>query len=268
MFEKYTSVLYLKSCNSGLPWWLGGKESTCQCGRHGFSPWSGTIPLVTEQLGPCTATIEPMFCYKRSHHSEKPEHLHWRAAPTHHNQRKAQAAVKGQHNQKHLKKSIKSYSKKHGVNIWNQELQMQHLATSKGSTRIRDNKRFPFSANGRNVGQKPGKQERLKDRRRKRSQEEVWEGDFPGGPVAKTPHSQCREPRFELWSGTQIPHATTKRFHMLQLRPGAAKYINKLYIQTLIYKRRSQKNEVVSTGHSFKKVRYKKPEGESVIIQL
>ena len=22
----------------GLPWWLGGKESTCQCKRHGFHP--------------------------------------------------------------------------------------------------------------------------------------------------------------------------------------------------------------------------------------
>ena len=26
--------------------------------------------------------------------------------------------------------------------------------------------------------------------------------DFPGGPVAKTPHSQCRGPRFKPWSGS------------------------------------------------------------------
>ena len=26
-------------------------------------------------------------------------------------------------------------------------------------------------------------------------------GDFPGGPVAKTLHSQCRGPRFDPWSG-------------------------------------------------------------------
>ena len=26
-------------------------------------------------------------------------------------------------------------------------------------------------------------------------------GDFPGGPVAKTSCSQCREPRFNPWSG-------------------------------------------------------------------
>ena len=23
---------------SVLPWWLGGKKSTCQCRRHGFDP--------------------------------------------------------------------------------------------------------------------------------------------------------------------------------------------------------------------------------------
>ena len=27
------------------------------------------------------------------------------------------------------------------------------------------------------------------------------ERDFPGGPVAKTPHSQCRGPGFDPWSG-------------------------------------------------------------------
>ena len=27
----------------GLAWWLSGKESTCQCRRHGFSPWVGKI---------------------------------------------------------------------------------------------------------------------------------------------------------------------------------------------------------------------------------
>ena len=28
----------------GLPWWLSGKESACQCSRHGFDPWVGKIP--------------------------------------------------------------------------------------------------------------------------------------------------------------------------------------------------------------------------------
>ena len=28
----------------GPLWWLGGKESTCQCGRFGFDPWVRQIP--------------------------------------------------------------------------------------------------------------------------------------------------------------------------------------------------------------------------------
>ena len=34
--------------------------------------------------------------------------------------------------------------------------------------------------------------------------------DFPGGPVAKTPRSQCRGPRFNPWSGNETYHTTTK----------------------------------------------------------
>ena len=32
-----------------LPWWLGGKEPTCQCRRHKFSPWVGKIPWRRKQ---------------------------------------------------------------------------------------------------------------------------------------------------------------------------------------------------------------------------
>ena len=28
----------------GLPLWLSGKESACQCRRHEFNPWSGKSP--------------------------------------------------------------------------------------------------------------------------------------------------------------------------------------------------------------------------------
>ena len=42
-----------------FPRWLSGKESTCQCRRHGFNPWSGKTPLATEQLSPCAATADP-----------------------------------------------------------------------------------------------------------------------------------------------------------------------------------------------------------------
>ena len=45
----------------GLPWWLSGKESTYQCERHGFCPWSGKIPHPVEQLSPSAATMEPVL---------------------------------------------------------------------------------------------------------------------------------------------------------------------------------------------------------------
>jgi len=32
-------VFHLNNGESGLPWWLGGKESACQCRRCRFSPW-------------------------------------------------------------------------------------------------------------------------------------------------------------------------------------------------------------------------------------
>ena len=35
--------------------------------------------------------------------------------------------------------------------------------------------------------------------------------DFPGGPAAKIPCSQCRGPGFNPWSGSQIPQAATEK---------------------------------------------------------
>ena len=43
-------VKWYKNVHQGLLCWLSGKESTCQCRRHGFNPWSGTIPHAVEQL--------------------------------------------------------------------------------------------------------------------------------------------------------------------------------------------------------------------------
>ena len=40
----------LTATSRGLPWWLSGKEPTCQCTRHGFHCWSGKIPRASEQL--------------------------------------------------------------------------------------------------------------------------------------------------------------------------------------------------------------------------
>ena len=36
----------------GIPWWLSGKESACQCRRHGFHPWSRKMPQNIEACEP------------------------------------------------------------------------------------------------------------------------------------------------------------------------------------------------------------------------
>ena len=44
----------------GLPWWLTGKESTCQSRRHRFETSSGKIPHAKEQLSPSLES--PLDC--------------------------------------------------------------------------------------------------------------------------------------------------------------------------------------------------------------
>ena len=41
MFWSHFGYLYVKC---GLPWWLSGLESACQCRRHRFEPWVTKIP--------------------------------------------------------------------------------------------------------------------------------------------------------------------------------------------------------------------------------
>ena len=47
----WTSIHPVLKNLQGLPWWLSGKESACQCRRHGFTPWSGKIPHDSEPFG-------------------------------------------------------------------------------------------------------------------------------------------------------------------------------------------------------------------------
>ena len=42
--EVFYILKYKVQLLDGLPRWLSGKESTYQCRRHGFDPWSGKIP--------------------------------------------------------------------------------------------------------------------------------------------------------------------------------------------------------------------------------
>ena len=45
----------------GLPCWLSGKESACQCRRHELDLWSGKISHAVEQLSQCASTIESVL---------------------------------------------------------------------------------------------------------------------------------------------------------------------------------------------------------------
>ena len=37
-FSPLALVVFKRTYNHGLPWWLSDKESACQCSRHGFDP--------------------------------------------------------------------------------------------------------------------------------------------------------------------------------------------------------------------------------------
>jgi len=53
--------IVIRSNHTGLPRWLSGKESTCQCRRYWLDPCSRRIPRATEQLSPCTTPIDPVL---------------------------------------------------------------------------------------------------------------------------------------------------------------------------------------------------------------
>ena len=59
--SKTVIKIYFKKKNTyeGLSWWLSGKESVCQCRRHGFNPRSGKIPHVTEHQSSRSCAPEP-----------------------------------------------------------------------------------------------------------------------------------------------------------------------------------------------------------------
>ena len=55
------SLVSLLRCNHELPWWFSGGESSCQCRRHGFNPWSGRIPLAMGHQSPRATAVEPVL---------------------------------------------------------------------------------------------------------------------------------------------------------------------------------------------------------------
>ena len=84
-----------KTSQTGLLRWLSGKESACQCRRHGLDPRFWKIPHAVKQLKPVNhdywacapesrsrsygslCTLQPVLHNKRSHCNEKPTHHCW-----------------------------------------------------------------------------------------------------------------------------------------------------------------------------------------------
>ena len=81
-------IILRLTINLGLPWWLSGKESTCQCRRCRFDPWVWKIPwrrawqlspvflpgefLWTEEPG----WLQPMGSQRAGHDWEINTHIH------------------------------------------------------------------------------------------------------------------------------------------------------------------------------------------------
>ena len=66
-----SSFNLFKKSLGGLPWWLSGEESTCQCKTHWFDPWSRKIPHAVGPLSPCNITTAPAL---QSLWTATPEH--------------------------------------------------------------------------------------------------------------------------------------------------------------------------------------------------
>ena len=63
-------TLYVKT---GLPRWLSGKGSTCQCKKHGFDRWSGKTSHTTGQVSPCVhSRWGPLPLHRTQWSPEKP----------------------------------------------------------------------------------------------------------------------------------------------------------------------------------------------------
>ena len=59
--KKKKKKIYIYTHLRGLPWWLSGKESPCQCRRRGFDLWVGKIPWRRKRQ------LIPVFLPGKSH---------------------------------------------------------------------------------------------------------------------------------------------------------------------------------------------------------
>ena len=106
----WATFTFTKKLTMGLPWWLSGKESICQCRRHGFNPWSRNILLASGQWSLCSRARELQLLKptcSRVHAPQEEKPLHWEVHPTQLESsprlpqlEKVHAAMKTQHSQK------------------------------------------------------------------------------------------------------------------------------------------------------------------------
>ena len=97
----------LKNFHLELFWWLSGKESACQCRRHGFNSWSFKIPHIVEQLSPKATTTESYHgdnALQRETTAMRRPLAHPEKRPLAHNEKKALSATKTQHSLKEINK--------------------------------------------------------------------------------------------------------------------------------------------------------------------
>ena len=87
--DHLSSKNILQGWRAGLPWWLSGKESACQCRRHGLDLWSGEDPTclgATKSAGHSywAHALEPRSCNYLAHTPQlvKPTGPRARASPT------------------------------------------------------------------------------------------------------------------------------------------------------------------------------------------
>ena len=44
--------------DAGLPWWLIGKQSACQCSRHRWDPWVRKIDPLEKEMATQSSILE------------------------------------------------------------------------------------------------------------------------------------------------------------------------------------------------------------------
>ena len=61
LYNPFSEKYILENIFLSFPWWFSGKESACQCRRHGFYPLLRKIPHAAWSLHLCATATEPVL---------------------------------------------------------------------------------------------------------------------------------------------------------------------------------------------------------------